>query len=164
MTNMESPVWTKDYCIPSKTEAGHAVLDGVLQQLEEFSWEQKDVFAIHLALEEAIVNAIRHGNQSNNRLCVKAHFEISPQKFLVTIADEGTGFDPNSIPDPTLEDFLERPCGRGVKLMRSFMTKVSFNATGNEVTLVKEKTVSTPSGSPPPDSPQEVPEGIEKDT
>ncbi|MDO4585025.1 MAG: ATP-binding protein [Planctomycetia bacterium] len=141
MTDMESPVWTKDYCIPSKTEAGHAVMDGVLQQLEEFFWDKKDIFAIHLALEEAIVNAIRHGNQSNNRLCVQVHFEISPEKFLVTIRDEGSGFDPNSIPDPTLEDFLERPCGRGVKLMRSFMTTVSFNAAGNEVTLTKERSV-----------------------
>ncbi|MDO4575638.1 MAG: ATP-binding protein [Planctomycetia bacterium] len=147
MTEPERRLWTKDYCIPSKTEAGHALMDGILQQLEEYGWEQKDVFAIHLSIEEAIVNAIRHGNQSNNRLAVQVHVEISPARFLISIADEGEGFNPDAIPDPTLEDFLDRPCGRGVKLMRSFMTTVSFNKRGNQVTLVKTRVLPSPGPS-----------------
>ncbi|MDO4571349.1 MAG: ATP-binding protein [Planctomycetia bacterium] len=144
MTAEENLFWKKDYCIPSKTEAGHAIMDSVLSQLEEFAWTQKDVFAIHLALEEALVNAIRHGNQSNNRLAVTVHLEVSPERFLASIHDEGPGFDPNNLPDPTLEDFLERPCGRGVKLMRSFMTNVSFNEAGNQVTLEKYRSTPPP--------------------
>ncbi len=134
--------WEKDFCIPSKTEAGHAIMDGILLQLKDYEWEQKDIFAIHLSFEEALVNAIRHGNQSDNRLGVMVHLEISPERFLARIQDEGPGFNPEDIPDPTLDDFLERPCGRGVKLMRSFMTSVSFNPKGNVVTL--EKLRSTP--------------------
>lgn len=136
--------WEKDFCIPSKTEAGHAILDGVLLQLQDFEWGQKDSFAIQLAFEEALVNAIRHGNQSNNRLGVKVHLEITPGRFLARISDEGPGFDPDNLPDPTLEDFLERPCGRGVKLMRSFMTSVEFNPLGNAVTLEKVRTEPVP--------------------
>lgn len=134
--------WVKDFCIPSRTDAGHAILDGVLLQLQDFEWEQKDIFAIQLSFEEAIVNAIRHGNQSNNRLGVRVHLEITPERFLARVEDEGPGFNPDSLPDPTLEDFLDRPCGRGVKLMRAFMTSVHFNPAGNSVTL--EKIRSTP--------------------
>ena len=139
MTIAGSCFWEKDFCIPSRTEAGHAILDGILLQLQDYEWPQKDIFAIQLAFEEALVNAIRHGNQSENRLGVKVHLEISPQVFLARISDEGTGFDPDNLPDPTLDDFLERPCGRGVKLMRSFMTSVDFNERGNVVTMKKER-------------------------
>lgn len=137
MSTVGDFIWKKDFCIPSKTEAGHAILDGVVLQLQDFEWSQKDIFAIQLAFEEALVNAIRHGNQSNNRLGVQVHLEISPEHFLAQISDEGAGFDPDDLPDPTLEDFLERPCGRGVKLMRSFMSSVEFNELGNAVTLEK---------------------------
>jgi len=136
--------WVKDFCIPSRTDAGHAILDGVLLQLQDFEWEQKDVFAIQLSFEEALVNAIRHGNQSNNRLGVCVHLEITPERFLAKIEDEGPGFNPNDLPDPTLDDFLERPCGRGVKLMRSFMTSVHFNSAGNAVTLEKFRSTPVP--------------------
>ena len=136
--------WVKDFCIPSRTDAGHAILDGVLLQLQDFEWEQKDIFAIQLSFEEAIVNAIRHGNQSNNRLGVRVHLEITPERFLARVEDEGPGFNPDSLPDPTLEDFLDRPCGRGVKLMRAFMTSVHFNPTGNAVTLEKMRSTPVP--------------------
>ena len=136
--------WVKDFCIPSRTDAGHAILDGVLLQLQDFEWEQKDVFAIQLSFEEAIVNAIRHGNQSNNRLGVRVHLEITPERFLARVEDEGPGFNPDSLPDPTLEDFLDRPCGRGVKLMRAFMTSVHFNPSGNAVTLEKFRSTPVP--------------------
>ncbi len=137
-------IWTKDFCIPSRTEAGHAILDGVLLQLQDFEWTQKDVFAIQLSFEEALVNAIRHGNQSDNRLGVKVHLEITPERFLARIQDEGPGFDPDALPDPTLEDFLEMPCGRGVKLMRAYMSSVYFNSLGNTVTLEKVRSDSVP--------------------
>ena len=136
--------WVKDFCIPSRTDAGHAILDGVLLQLQDFEWEQKDIFAIQLSFEEAIVNAIRHGNQSNNRLGVRVHLEITPERFLARVEDEGPGFNPDSLPDPTLEDFLDRPCGRGVKLMRAFMTSVHFNPAGNSVTLEKFRSTPVP--------------------
>ena len=140
-------LWCKDYSIPSKTEAAHAVTDCVLEVLDDYAWGQRDIFAIHLSLEEALINAVRHGNRSNSKQNVSIHLEISPDRFLVSVADEGEGFDPDSLPEPTLDDCLERPCGRGVKLMRSFMTVVSFNESGNRVTLVKERSAPLESDS-----------------
>ena len=57
----------------------------------------------------------------------------------VSIRDEGDGFDPSKLPDPTDPENLDRPCGRGVMLMRAFMDDVRYNATGNEVTLVRKR-------------------------
>ena len=129
--------WQKDFCIPSDTDAGHQVLDGILRQLRLFQWPERDIFAIHLALEEAVVNAIRHGNESREDKQVLIHTEITPERFLTRIVDEGRGFDPDSLPDPTSDAHLEIPCGRGVKLMQNFMTSVTYNDAGNEVTLEK---------------------------
>ena len=133
----EDSRWQDDFRILSETEAGHQVLDVILRKLGEFHWGSKDIFAIHLALEEALINAIRHGNCSCHEKTVVIHTEITPAHFLTRITDEGPGFDPQTLPDPTAEEFLECPCGRGVKLMQNYMTSVTFNDTGNEVTLEK---------------------------
>ncbi len=131
--------WQKDFRIPSETAAARDVLEQILRQLHAFQWGHKDVFAIHLALEEALVNAIRHGNASHPLKQVTIYAEVTEDLFTTRITDEGPGFDPENLPDPTDTDFLERPCGRGVKLMQNYMTTVAFNAVGNEVTLTKTK-------------------------
>jgi anti-sigma regulatory factor (Ser/Thr protein kinase) len=66
---------------------------------------------------------------------VEAH--ITRQEATFVIRDEGPGFDPRSLPDPTLPENIEKPCGRGLLLMRTFMDSVAFNSTGNEVTMIK---------------------------
>ena len=132
--------WQDDFSISSEPDAGHQVLDVILRKLGEFHWCAKDIFAIHLALEEAIINAIRHGNCSCLEKTVKIHTEISAERFLTRITDEGPGFDPEKLPDPTADEYLECPCGRGVKLMQNYMTSVTFNDAGNEVTLEKINT------------------------
>ena len=70
------------------------------------------------------------------------HFvcRLSPHQVHVEITDEGPGFAPDSLPDPTDDAFLERPGGRGVLLMRAFMSRVSFNPSGNHVILERDRT------------------------
>lgn len=135
----QNTVWLEHYQIPSITDEGHKLLDNILKQLHAMSWDTNEIFAIHLALEEAIINAIRHGNSGDASLMVTVDCKISPSVLEITITDEGQGFNPDALPDPTCEDYLERPCGRGVMLMRRFMTQVSFNKKGNQVTLIKKK-------------------------
>jgi serine/threonine-protein kinase RsbW len=62
-----------------------------------------------------------------------------PDEMRIEVEDEGSGFDPSAVPDCTLEDRLDVPSGRGVMLMRSFMTSVAFNARGNRVTMEKKR-------------------------
>ncbi len=117
-----------------------------------------------IALEEALLNAVYHGNlevsselrangddafhklardrrdqvpYAARRVRVTARLTPTSAKFV--IMDEGPGFDISKLPDPTHPDFLERPSGRGVLLMRTFMDGVEYNKTGNRVTLVKRR-------------------------
>jgi CheY-like chemotaxis protein/anti-sigma regulatory factor (Ser/Thr protein kinase) len=117
---------------------------------------------VGVALEEALLNAAYHGNlEVNSQLREEDHaayyelarersgcppycersiyvdVELSPEVVQYVIRDEGPGFDPGELPDPTDPANLDRPCGRGLLLMRTFMDDVEYNPLGNEVTLVK---------------------------
>lgn len=102
------------------------------------------VFAIRLALDEALANAIHHGNRDDPGKKIQIHVTIDDQQLAISIRDEGEGFKPDHIPDPTLEENLERPNGRGVMLMRAYMTDVQFNEKGNQVTMIKRRDCGLP--------------------
>lgn len=129
--------WTADLEIPSETGAGERVVQQVLEQLERHSWIEHDIFGIHLAVEEALVNAIRHGNGLNPDKMVRIACRVSPDRFRIEITDEGSGFDPGDVPDPTEDENLEVSSGRGILLMRNFMSSVEFNGDGNQVVMEK---------------------------
>jgi serine/threonine-protein kinase RsbW len=96
-----------------------------------------EVFSIKLALEEALINAIKHGNQMDRNKKVRVLYRVSPGFFEVRVTDEGCGFDPSDVPDPTAVENLERPCGRGLMLMRHYMTEVVYSQSGNCVAMSK---------------------------
>jgi serine/threonine-protein kinase RsbW len=131
--------WQCDKQFPSDTRAGRRILEEVLKVLEVQHWNQHDIFCVHLAAYEALINAIVHGNQEDNRK--KVHFicRISPRRVHMEIADEGPGFDPASLPDPTDDEHIHHPGGRGVLLMRAFMSRVAFNPRGNQVILERDR-------------------------
>ncbi len=119
-----------------------ALLDTLAGKLVELNWPDRDVFAVRLCLEEAIVNGIKHGNQHDPTKHVRLRYRIEGDAFLAEVQDEGEGFDPHDLPDPTDPEHLDRPSGRGVFLMRRYMTWIRFNDRGNCVTLCKYRTVS----------------------
>ena len=134
----ESGTWESRHDIPSELGAGKVVLDELLQKLEQLGWPQRDVFGIHLAVEEALANAIGHGNQLDPAKQVHVISSLSETLLRIEIADEGDGFDPGSVPDPTDPENLEADSGRGIMLMRNFMSRVDFSQTGNRVIMEKE--------------------------
>ncbi|MSR34158.1 MAG: ATP-binding protein [Phycisphaerales bacterium] len=93
-------------------------------------------FSVRLCLEEAIVNAFRHGNRSEPGKVVKFVCKIDHESAEFTIQDEGQGFDPEGVPDPTAEENLEIPSGRGLMLMRAYMSEVAHVPPGNMLRLV----------------------------
>ena len=115
------------------------MLQEVLDHLEKEHWVQHDIFSIHLAVEEALVNAIRHGNRLDARKHVHVACRISPNLVRIEITDQGEGFDPTAIPDPTHPEHIDAPSGRGIMLMRSFMSRVEYNDVGNQVIMEKER-------------------------
>jgi len=126
------------------------------------SWSDRDRLQIGMAIDEALVNAMHHGNlevdssmregdEANyydmirsrksktpwKHRRVRVEFEFSDQHICIQVSDEGPGFDPKSVPDPRTPENLHRVCGRGLFLIRNFMDQVAHNATGNQITMTK---------------------------
>jgi serine/threonine-protein kinase RsbW len=137
-TRNEHWTWSFDKVIPNDTGVGRQLLEELLRQLEAQHWTHRDIFGVHLAVDEALVNAVLHGNRLDESKRVRFCCWLSPQKIRVEITDEGPGFDPDSLPDPTDDAHLGCPGGRGVLLMRAFMSHVEFRDHGNHVILEKE--------------------------
>ncbi len=133
----DSWTWSLDRLIPSDVTAGCQLLAEVLDQMRATDWQQHDVFSVHLALEEALVNAIKHGNRGDLSKKVRVVCRLSQERIWIEITDEGGGFDPDEVPDPTDEARLECPNGRGIMLMRCYMSRVEYNAAGNRVVMEK---------------------------
>ena len=127
----------KRIAIPSIPSEIARVENSVLPALSAKGYGERSLFAVKLALEEAVMNAIKHGNQLDSTRKVKIDFALEEEKLRLTVADEGEGFDPATIPDPTEEGRIECNCGRGIALMRAYMDSVTYNERGNKVTMVK---------------------------
>jgi serine/threonine-protein kinase RsbW len=103
---------------------------------------RKDIFAVKLALGEAVINAFRHGNRGDPRKVVRVKYVVTFAEVLVEVADEGAGFDPDQVPDLLSVENIERIRGRGLFLMRVYMSGVSFHPPGNRVTLWRRRSAT----------------------
>jgi serine/threonine-protein kinase RsbW len=126
-----------DVLIPSDPAEARRVQEEIERQLQRRCASDHDVFSVRLALEEALVNAIKHGNQMDRAKKVHISYRFLPGRFEVRVTDEGPGFDPAGVPDPTAAENLERPCGRGLMLMRHYMSEVLYSERGNSVLMSK---------------------------
>lgn len=132
-------------------EAVERLLDSTLEsvdQAEELTagaaqragFDDDELMKIGMAIREAMVNAVVHGNRYNENKRVRFALSRTSDRLIVTIADEGAGFDFAHVPDPLAPENLLRTSGRGIFLMRSFMDSVDLRhleSGGTEVTLVK---------------------------
>jgi serine/threonine-protein kinase RsbW len=127
--------------IPSDVKAARRAAEEILVHVQACGYGEDVCFAIRLALEEALINAIKHGNRFDHAKHIVVSADVAPDRTAITVADEGTGFTPGDVPDPTVDENLEKPCGRGIMLMRHYMDEVEYNQRGNEVRMVKRKAV-----------------------
>ncbi|NIA07260.1 MAG: ATP-binding protein [Actinobacteria bacterium] len=134
---MSSDSTSQSLTIASELTAARQVEQYLMTSLRERSCPQDILFAVRLALEEALSNAIKHGNGLDPSKTVTVKFSVGPDKLQIAIADQGDGFNPLAVPDPTTDDHLEQPNGRGIMLMRAYMDEVAYNSRGNEVRMVK---------------------------
>jgi serine/threonine-protein kinase RsbW len=126
------------------------VVETVTAQMRTLRYPPQDVFAVWLCLEEAIVNALKHGHGRDPRRPVRVRYLVTPDQVVAVVADEGAGFDPARLPNPLAAENRGRPGGRGVFLMRMYMTSVVFNARGNEVTLCRVRSAADGSAGASP--------------
>ena len=112
-------------------------IEQMIRDMRSLRFSDRDLFATRLAVEEALVNALKHGHGFNTSEAVTIRYSLTSDRIIIEVEDQGPGFQPSEVPDPTLAENLERSSGRGILLMRSFMNMVRFNERGNRVTLCK---------------------------
>ncbi|MFT5423510.1 MAG: serine/threonine-protein kinase RsbW [Phycisphaerales bacterium] len=108
-------------------------------EIEQLGFPTSSQFAIRLAFEEAITNAFVHGNGGQSGTDITVEYAVHAERVCIAVEDRGTGFNPGKIPDPTLEENLHKPSGRGLMLIRSYMTKVWHNDAGNRLLMCYER-------------------------
>jgi serine/threonine-protein kinase RsbW len=129
----------KSLIIESSKPAIAAICKQLLAEAADNDFDKDTIFAIHLALEEALTNAVVHGNKQDPSKKVEIEYVIVPAKFEITIKDQGDGFAPENTPDPRVEENRTNPSGRGILLMRTYMDTVEYSDDGNSVHMVKCK-------------------------
>ena len=116
-----------------------ALQNRVAELLDELDYPIRDRFCIRLGLEEALVNALRHGHHGHSERTVLIGCMIDSECARFEIEDNGEGFQVNAVPSPVADENLRKPSGRGLHLMRSFMDKVEFNESGNRLVLQRTR-------------------------
>lgn len=117
-----------------------ALGERVVSLAKEAGFTEASLFAVRLALEEAIVNAFKHGHRSlpaHEKVTVE--YLVRPEAIELVVTDRGPGFEPEAVPDPTSEENLMKTSGRGLLLMRAYMSEITHNAAGNQIRMVYRK-------------------------
>lgn len=127
----------KSVVIPNDPVAARRVQEDIESLLKTHRYDDGDIFGVKLALEEAIVNAMKHGNRMDPAKRVFIRYTIDAHRCDIAITDEGPGFEPEAVPDCRRDENLERPGGRGLFLMRHYMTEVQYHPPGNRLTMSK---------------------------
>lgn len=121
-------------------QTSEAVQNAVVAAMERHGYSKSSWFAVRLALAEAIANAFKHGHKTLPKgTTITFDFDVTPRHVRVTVEDQGPGFNPEDIPDPTLDENIEKASGRGLMLIRAYITNVKYNAKGNRLEMVYEK-------------------------
>lgn len=126
-----------EFELPSAIRPMHVVLEYLMKRVEKLGVIKPEQSNLFVALDEAFVNAVKHGNKFDTQKLVRVTAEVSRHEARFTIEDEGEGFDVNSIPDPLDPENLFKTSGRGVMFIYNIMDEVKYNERGNRLTMVK---------------------------
>ncbi len=112
----------------------------ILAECEHLGYSRASLFAIRLALDEAITNGFAHGHEKlPHSLPIYVEYAVDARQSFFAVEDQGPGFDPSTVKDPTLDENLEQMSGRGVILIRAYMSSVTHNAKGNRIEMVYKR-------------------------
>lgn len=128
----DGPAWDLTLCRQSEIRAA---VDSLLRAMSPYAYSVSDVFAVHLAVTEALANAVEHGNLNDPTKRVRMRWSINRHEIFVEVRDEGAGFNPAAVAAPLGPQILERERGRGLFLMNTYMTSVEFDDSGSHVKL-----------------------------
>jgi serine/threonine-protein kinase RsbW len=130
----------QNHSLPGNRETMDFVQSSILESMEEIGYRERELFAVRIAVEEAIANAVLHGHRGDQTLMIDISWSVVEKQVSVVISDEGRGYDAASVPDPTADENLTLPSGRGLAMINAFMSDVKVTDEGRriEMTLLRE--------------------------
>ena len=128
---------TTELRFPSRIEAVSEAAAAVSEFLNRLGIDEGIAFGVDMAVREAVTNAVLHGNKLNEAKIVDLKLRNSPEAFEIIVHDQGQGFNPNDVPDPTKEENILKTSGRGIFFMRNFMDAVEWSADPKGGTTVR---------------------------
>lgn len=133
--------------LPSDLQSIERVVEYLLDRCREagFATDRRWI-NLRVGVTEALANAVLYGNRRDPRKRVRLEAWVTPESVRISVTDEGRGFDPDSVPDPTLPANILRSGGRGLFLIRKLMDRVEFNEAGNSITMVLLREDAVPAG------------------
>jgi serine/threonine-protein kinase RsbW len=143
-----------EFELPSDLTLMNGVLQYLLERVAKMGVIALEKSNLFIALDEAFVNAVKHGNKNDPSKLVRVGAELSPKEASFTVEDEGEGFDVQTIPDPCDPANLFKSSGRGVLLIYNIMDEVEYNAQGNRVKMVKRPEPALETQLVEPDTPK----------
>ncbi|HEY6122747.1 MAG TPA: ATP-binding protein [Pyrinomonadaceae bacterium] len=144
-----------EFELPSDLSLMNGVLQYLLERVSRLGLIKPERSNLFIALDEAFVNAVKHGNKNNPEKLVRITAELSPKEACFTVEDEGDGFNIQEIPDPCDPANLFKSTGRGVLLIYNIMDEVEYNAQGNRVKMVKRPETSVDTQLVDPSTPND---------
>ena len=131
---------TTELRFPSRIEAVDEAAAAVSEFMNRLGISEDVAFGIDMAAREAVTNAVVHGNKLDDAKVVEVKLSNTPESFEISVHDQGSGFNPNNVPDPTKDENILKPSGRGIFFMRNFMDEVDWSADpkgGTSVRMIK---------------------------
>jgi serine/threonine-protein kinase RsbW len=141
VVTLEVILGTTELKFPSRIEAVGEAAAAVSEFLNRIGVAEDVAFGVDMAVREAVTNAVIHGNKLDDAKVVELKLRNTPVVFEITVHDQGSGFNPNDVPDPTKDENLLRTSGRGIFFMRNFMDEVDWAADpkgGTNVRMIKK--------------------------
>ncbi len=125
------------FIIDSDLSQQREIQKRILDAVEAAGYTSDNLFAVKISLEEALINAIKHGNKLDPKKKVHIEASVTPKETEIIIEDEGPGFRRKNVPDPTAEENLLKCSGRGILLMETYMDRVEYSKSGRRVRMIK---------------------------
>lgn len=134
---LDATLETTELRFPSRIEAVGEAAAAISEFMTRHGISEEVAFGVDMAIREAVTNAVLHGNKLDKEKLVEIKLRSTPKSFEITVVDQGNGFYPNDVPDPTKEENLLKTSGRGIFFMRNFMDEVDWSTAANGGTKVR---------------------------
>jgi serine/threonine-protein kinase RsbW len=128
---------TTELVLPSRIEAVNMAASAAAEFVKRSALGEDAAFGVDMAVREAVTNAVLHGNRQDEAKAVEVGFKRLPSEIEITVRDEGEGFDPGSVPDPTAPQNIMKTSGRGILFMRTFMDEIQWSRHPEGGTVVR---------------------------